>query len=231
MGVVVLKYDMIAFLLSVFLIFTYYAYLSRRTKRYPSLSAHALNEKVRYQWVQMIMNSGGKMDILAIQTIRNSVMAANFMASTAILLIIGTLNISDKIGQFALDWQYNLLAVNYSSELWQIKLSLLLLDFFITFFFFSMSIRFFNHVGYMINLKTHASLVSLDENIYKQSCAYLNKAGAYYTLGTRAIFFSLPIILWIFGPYSLILATIILIVGLAMLDKAPMSGVASKGDS
>jgi len=136
MGVVVLKYDMIAFLLSVFLIFTYYAYLSRRTKQYPNLSAHALNEKVRYQWVQMIMNSGGKMDILAIQTIRNSVMAANFMASTAILLIIGTLNISDKIGQFALDWQYNLLAVNYSSELWQIKLSLLLLDFFITFFLF-----------------------------------------------------------------------------------------------
>jgi uncharacterized membrane protein len=173
----------------------------------------------------MIMNSGGKMDILAIQTLRNSVMAANFMASTAILLIIGTLNISDKIGEFALDWQYNLLAVNYSSELWQIKLSLLLLDFFITFFFFSMSIRFFNHVGYMINLKAYASP---DENIYHQSCAYLNKAGAYYRLGTRAIFFSLPIILWIFGPYSLILSTIILIGGLAMLDKAPNVEFASE---
>jgi uncharacterized membrane protein len=216
--IVTLKYDIIAFLLSIFLILIYYLYLSRRTKRYPNLSAHALNEKVRYQWVEMIMNSGGKMDILAIQTLRNSVMAANFMASTAILLIIGTLNISDKIGEFALDWQYNLLAVNYSSELWQIKLSLLLLDFFITFFFFSMSIRFFNHVGYMINLKAYASP---DENIYNQSCAYLNKAGAYYRLGTRAIFFSLPIILWIFGPYSLILSTIILIGGLAMLDKAP----------
>ena len=56
----------------------------------------------------------------------------------------------------------------------------------------------------------------------------LNKAGAYYRLGTRAIFFSLPIILWIFGPYSLILSTIILIGGLAMLDKAPNVEFASE---
>ena len=81
-----------------------------------------------------------------------------------------------------------------------------------------MAIRFFNHVGYMINLPVDAS----SENaLYKQTCAYLNRAGRYYTYGTRAFFFGLPIILWFFGPYFLVFATLGLIGGLAVLDKVP----------
>jgi len=160
--------------------------------------------------------SSGKMEILAIQTLRNSVMAANFMATTAILLIIGTLNISEKIGQWAFDWHF--LAYTSPSGLWQIKLGLLLLDFSIAFYCFSMAIRFFNHVGYMINLPDDATA---DGELYKQTCAYLNRAGSYYTFGIRTFFFSLPVILWFFGPHFLVLATFGLIIGLAMLDRAP----------
>jgi uncharacterized membrane protein len=165
----------------------------------------------------MVM-SKDNMEVLAIQTLRNSVMAANFMASTSILLIIGTLNISEKIGQWALDWHPNGLAQPFSTELWQLKLCLLLLDFSIAFYCFSMAIRFYNHVGYMINLPVESSP---DGGLYKQTCAYLNRAGRYYTFGTRTFFFSLPIILWFFGPYFLMLATLTLIGGLAMLDKVP----------
>jgi uncharacterized membrane protein len=165
----------------------------------------------------MVM-SKDNMEILAIQTLRNSVMAANFMASTSILLIIGTLNMSEKIGQWALDWHPFGLVQAFSSELWQIKLSLLLLDFSSAFYCYSMAIRFFNHVGYMINLPVESSI---DGRLFKQTCAYLNRAGRYYTFGTRAFFFSLPIILWFFGPYFLVLATLALILGLAMLDKVP----------
>ncbi len=212
-----MKYDIIAFTVSCLLILAYYLYLGRRTRRAPNSSVHALNARLRERWVDMIMNSG-KMDILAIQTLRNSVMAANFMASTAVLLIIGSLNISEKIGKWALDWHPYALVHTVSSELWQIKLGLLLLDFFIAFYCFSMAIRFFNHVGYMINLPGDSSTGG---EHYKQTCAYLNRAGSYYSLGTRAFFFSLPIILWFFGPYFLMLATLGLIGGLAMLDRAP----------
>jgi uncharacterized membrane protein len=110
------------------------------------------------------------------------------------------------------------LAQHFSAELWQLKLCLLLLDFSIAFYCFSMAIRFFNHVGFMINLPVDASS---DNGLYKQTCAYLNKTGRYYTLGTRAFFFGLSIILWFFGPYLLVLATLGLIGGLAMLDKVP----------
>jgi uncharacterized membrane protein len=149
--------------------------------------------------------------LLAIQTLRNSVMAANFMASTAILLIIGTLTSSEKLSHWLLQSELSNLIPAYSNELGSLKLGLLVLDFFIAFFCFSMAIRFFNHVGYMIGLA--------DSELSQQTSLYLNKAGRYYTLGTRSFFFSLPIILWLFGPYFLILGTAILILGLSLLDK------------
>jgi uncharacterized membrane protein len=214
-----MKYDIIAFLVSCLLVLTYYLYLGILTRHAPDSSVHTLNAQVRERWVGMVMNKDN-MEVLAIQTLRNSVMAANFMASTSILLIIGTLNISEKIGQWALDWHPNGLVHAFSTELWQLKLCLLLLDFSIAFYCFSMAIRFYNHIGYMINLPVEPSS-DADGGLYKKTCAYLNRAGRYYTFGTRTFFFSLPIILWFFGPYFLMLATLTLIGGLAMLDKAP----------
>jgi uncharacterized membrane protein len=213
-------YDLIAFAISGLLIPIYYLYLKRRTRRVPHSSVHAVNAMIRERWVMMIMNSG-KLEILAIQTLRNSVMTASFMATTAILLMIGVLNMGEKIGQ----WSQNLHSLFFlcqtSNELWQIKLGLLLLSFVLAFYYFAMAIRFFNHVGYMINLPA-------DDELCKQTCAYLNKAGSYYTFGIRTFFFSLPIILWFFGACFLVLATLSLIAGLSVLDKAPSQSLATK---
>lgn len=208
-------HDTLAVAVSCLLILAYYLYLGRRTRRSPLSSVHAVNAGIRERWVDMIRRSG-KLDILAIQTIRNSVMAANFMATTAILLIIGLLNIGDKIGLWVVNRQPILLIE--PAELWQIKLGLLLLDFAVAFYCFSMAIRLFNHAGYIINLPDDAST---DGEIYQQTCAYLNRAGSYYAIGTRSFFFSLPIVLWFFGPYFLVLATFGLIAGLTLFDRAP----------
>lgn len=212
-----LNCDLMAFMVSSLLILIYYMYLGRRTRHIPDSGVHTFNARIRERWVNMVMSKDSK-DILAIQTLRNSVMSASFMASTSILLIIGTLNISEKVGQWALNWHPYGLAHSYSTELWQIKLGLLLLDFSIAFYCFSMSIRFFNHVGYMINLPDDAPK---DGGLSQKTSVYLNRAGRYYSFGTRTFFFSLPIILWFFGPYFLILATLVLICGLVMLDKVP----------
>jgi uncharacterized membrane protein len=209
MTVMTLKHELISLSACLLLMVLYYLYLWQRTKRAPDSSAHSFNANIRLRWVQMILanNNNG---LLAIQTLRNSVMAANFMASTAILLIIGSLSSSEKLSHWLLQSDIQNLIPAYSNELSSLKLGLLVLDFFIAFYSFSMAIRFFNHVGYMIGLA--------DTELTKATCLYLNKAGRYYTLGTRSFFFSLPIILWFFGPYFLILGTLILILGLALLD-------------
>lgn len=209
--------NLIALIVSILLVLFYYLYLSRRTRNQPDFTVHAMNARVRLRWVEMIMSSG-KLEILAIQTLRNSVMASSFMASTAVILIIGTLNFSENIGKLATTWQLFAFSGNAPTELWLIKAGLLLLDFFIAFYCFSMAIRFFNHVGYMINLPADTVM---DGFSHQQIAAYLNRAGAYYSFGTRTFFFSLPLILWFFGPYLLILATLVLIASLYSLDKVP----------
>lgn len=212
-----LNYDLIAFIVSTVLTLAYYLYLNGLVRRKPERSVHTFNAKIRTEWVNKVMGNDN-MNILAVQTLRNSVMAANFMASTSILLIMGALNLSDKAQQSASLWPLSTTLQVSSADIWQIKLGLLLLDFAVAFYFFSMAIRLFNHVGYMINLPKETTL---NQDLYKKTCAYLNKAGRYYSLGTRTFFFSLPIILWFFGPHFLILGTLILMGGLFVLDKLP----------
>ncbi|MGZ8096776.1 MAG: DUF599 domain-containing protein, partial [Methylosarcina sp.] len=170
-------HDVIAFAVSTLLILLYYLYLNWRTLRQPNFTVHAMNSKVRQRWVEMIMSSDHK-EILAVQTLRNSVMAANFMASTAILLIIGILNLSENPERLMSAWQPFLITASSSNELSHIKLALLLLNFFIAFYCFSMAIRFFNHVGYMINLPPDTVMERFSP---RQIAVYLNRAGTYYT--------------------------------------------------
>ena len=209
--------DVWAFFSSVLLILLYYWRLRKKNRIAPLSCVHNVNAQNREQWVLMIMQNG-KQDILAIQTLRNSLMAASFMATTVMLLISAILNLGEKIGHWATSLQPVLWCCADSNELWQIKLGVLLLSFAIAFYFFAMSIRFFNHVGYMINLPYQQET---NETLYRQTCAYLNKAGRYYTLGTRTFFFGLPIIAWFFDPILLVLGTIGLMVGLKALDTVP----------
>src|SRR4051812_30905080 len=87
--------------LSLACVFAYYAYLRWQVRKHnPHYTVHAVNTLARERWVETVMASG-RMDVLAVQTLRNSVMAASFMASTAILLIIGVLTLSgaEKSGE------------------------------------------------------------------------------------------------------------------------------------
>ncbi|MCI0666513.1 MAG: DUF599 domain-containing protein [Methylococcaceae bacterium] len=205
------------FTVSCLLVAGYYLYLNWRARHEPGYTVPMVNARVRAQWVETVMSSG-KMEILAIQTLRNSMMAANFMASTAVLLMLGALNLSQNIAELAAPWQSHALIRNEQGELWTLQLGILLIDFFIAFYCFSMAIRFFNHVGYMISLPGDKMT---DEFSCQQVTAYLNRAGYYYSFGTRALFFSFPIMIWFFGPYFLITATLGLIIALFFLDRAP----------
>lgn len=212
-----MKLDLLAFAANSTLVLLYYLYLKWQTRRSPLSSVYAVNARIREQWVEMVMRKDNH-EILAVQTLRNSVMAANFMASTSILLIIGSLNLGEKISDWALHWHPYQLAADFSSEIWRLKLCLLLLDFSIAFYSFSMSIRFFNHVGYMINLK---DAPNAPNELTKLTCHYLDRAGVHYSVGTRIFFFSFPIILWFFGPIFLTIGTLCMVTGLVALDKIP----------
>ena len=211
--------DIGGFGVGVLLLGLYHLYLRQRVKRNPAYTVQAVNAIARSAWVERIMaNEDG---ILAVQTLRNSTMAATFLASTAVLLIIGVLTLSEQGDKFGGTWHaLNIVGV-MNPQLWLLKLLALMLDLFVAFFAFSMSIRVYNHVGYMINVPKAAGHKSISS---RHVAVHLNRAGRFYSIGMRAYYFLVPLVFWLFGPHFMLLATIGLIFVLYKIDRAPKLG-------
>lgn len=208
--------DLLSFILSTALLIVYHSHLAYKVRKNPSYTVQAVNIIARTAWVETIMKEGK--DILAVQTLRNSTMAATFLASTAVLLIIGVLTLSGQGDKLENTWHaLNILGAKHA-ELWLGKLLILLLDLFVAFFNFSMAIRVFNHVGYMINVP-----LALNHKMIRPAhvAIHLNRAGKFYSNGMRAYYFTVPLVFWLFGPHFMLLSTLGLIVVLYRLDRAP----------
>lgn len=208
--------DAAAFVLSAALVGAYYAWLRRQTRRDPTYTIHGVNELARTLWVAHVMRNPAK-DVMAVQTLRNFVMGASLMASTAALLIIGTLTLSGQAENIARSWHVLNLVGTHVAELWMVKVLCLLADFIAAFFAFAMAVRLANHVVFMLNVPEHDA----HHNLSPQAVARrLNRAGNYYAVGMRAFFFAVPLVFWLFGPALLLLATVGLVIALQRLDRS-----------
>jgi len=209
--------DLLSLLASVLLVIAYHLFLRRKVRKDPTYTVQAINKIARTAWVETIMHDGKK-DVLAIQTLRNSTMAATFLASTSVLLIIGVLTLSEQGGKLEATWHTLNMLGSKHPELWMTKLIFLLLDLFVAFFAFSMSIRVFNHVGYMINVP-----LGLNHKMITPAhvATHLNRAGRFYSIGMRAYYFLVPLVFWLFGPHFMFVSTIGLLLVLYRIDRAP----------
>lgn len=209
--------DISTYTFSLCLIAGYHVYLRARLRRDPSYTIQSVNNDARTAWVENIMaeKSNG---ILAVQTLRNSTMAATFLASTAILLMMGTLNLMQNSGKKDSLLHALESGIAVGDDMEQIKLLILLATFFWAFFSFSMALRMYNHVGYLIN-------ASNDKHQFYPTPHYvsrlLNRSGAYYSLGMRGYYISVPLVFALFNPYYMVVASIGLIVALYHIDRAP----------
>ncbi len=207
--------DFVSFAISALLLIGYHFYLYRKVRRNPAYTIQAVNHVVRRLWVEQIMNDSRK-EVLAVQTLRNSTMAATFLASTAVLLIIGTLTLSGQADKLDATWHVLNIFGTVNAALWVTKLLLLVVNFFVAFFSFSLSIRFFNHVGYQVNIAADIRPKWLTP---ARVASHLNSAGRFYSTGMRAFYFSVPLVFWLFGPHFMLAATIGLIIVLYRLDR------------
>ena len=80
-----------------------------------------------------------------------------------------------------------------------------------------MAIRYFNHVGYMVNLPRPQSAMFPAHRV----AAHLNRAGHFYSLGTRAFHMCVPLVFGMFGPTYLIVASIGLVLAFNLMDRPP----------
>lgn len=208
--------DVVCLLVSIAMFTLYNAVMWWKLKSDPIFTIQGAADLSRRAWVVSVMEE--KKDILAVQTLRNSTMAATFLASTAILLSVGVLSLTGQAENIGTTWHsLNIFGSTEQSTL-ALKLLVLLVNLFIAFFSFSSSIRLYNHVGFMLNVP------SIDGN-YSSSMTFvamqLNRAASHFHFGMRAFYFMVPLVFWIFGPLLLLFSTIAMICVVYCLDRTP----------
>lgn len=219
--------DFASLLVTVLLIVAYHIFLRNKVKKDPAYTVQAINRIARTAWVDTIM-ADEKNAVLAVQTLRNSTMAATFLASTSVLLIIGVLTLSEQGDKLEAHWHALNMVGAINPMLWMVKLLMLLLDLFVAFFGFSMAIRIYNHVGFMINVP-----VRLNHKMITPAhvATHLNRAGHFYSMGMRAYYYLVPMVFWLFGPHFMVVSTIVLLLALYRIDRAPKIMVLDYSDT
>lgn len=207
--------DLVIFIISIVLLAAYHMALARRTRQQPDYAVHVFNAIVRRHWAEGIMRTP---DVLGVQTLRNSTMAASFMASTSILLIMGVLSLTSQADKLSATWHMLNFMGSPHPGLWIGKLILLIVDLMAAFFCFTVSVRFYNHIGYMVTMPIDARPPQLTDELVGR---YLNRAGNYFSTGTRIFYFTIPLVFWLFGSIYLLIATLSLIIALYFIDRTP----------
>jgi uncharacterized membrane protein len=202
-------YTSAAFLLLAF----YHLYWIFLIRNKPLTTSVGITNHLRGHWVEHIMREN--LDILAVQTLRNWVMASSFLASTAILISLGLLGIAvspEKIAEITPSLNQ---LVREHRVLWLFKLMVLIIDFFFIFFNFCLAIRYFNHVNFMINVPSTLAHKITPEYVTK----ILNSGTMHYTMGMRGYYFAILLLLWLFGPIWMLIGTIFMVIILYHLDR------------
>jgi uncharacterized membrane protein len=197
------------------ILFVYHTHLVYKVRTAPLTTSLGLTNHLRREWVETVMEE--KRDILAVQTLRNWAMASSFLASAAILIGLGTINAAFSTAYApGVSHALNLLGTSHEI-LWSIKLMVIIVDFFFAFFNFTLSIRYYNHASFVINVPSSEDpIVS-----YDAVTRIINRGTTHYTLGMRGFYLAIPFTLWLFGPTWLLLGTLILTPVLYKLDRTP----------
>jgi uncharacterized membrane protein len=195
------------------IIIAYHVYLYLKVNRDPLMTTIGITNHARAMWVKGIME--GKRDILAVQTLRNQVMASTFLASTAILICLGSFNAAFRPGTFSeVSHALNLVGIR-TETLWMFKMLLMGIVFFVTFFNFTLCIRYYNHVSFMINtFQENDVSVSADTITH-----VLNHGALHYSIGMRGFYLSVPLALWLFGPIWMMMGSLVMVAVLYCLDQ------------
>ncbi|GAB2264983.1 hypothetical protein Dimus_000054 [Dionaea muscipula] len=211
----------------------YHLWLLHRLLKHPIRTVIGINAINRRIWVHAMMEDMSKNGVLAVQTLRNNIMASTLLASTAIMLssVIAVLmspargggggggcsggggsSTNNQGAGGALEFVFG----DRSQLGSAIKFFCILVCFLLAFLFNVQSIRYYSHASILVNVpfKKLSSPYLTGDYV----AGIVNRGSYFWSLGLRAFYFSFPLFLWIFGPLPMFLSCIALVVMLYFLD-------------
>ncbi|KAK4767218.1 hypothetical protein SAY87_023444 [Trapa incisa] len=189
----------------------YHGWLLLTVLRHPHRTVIGLNAESRRQWVHSLMADPLKNGVLAVQTIRNNIMASTLLATTAITLssLIGVFVSSSSSTSSS-----HLIYGNTTPLLTSVKYFSILICFLVAFLCNVQSIRYYAHVSFLVTLPTSQGNREPIEYVARS----LNRGSYFWSFGLRAFYVSFPLFLWIFGPIPMLVCCIMMVTVLYFLD-------------
>ncbi|GAB4845259.1 hypothetical protein Ancab_038669 [Ancistrocladus abbreviatus] len=146
-----------------------------------------------------------KNGVLAVQTLRNNMMASTQLATISITL---SSLISALVSSFG--------CFSKTETVHTFKYFAVLICFLLAFFCEMQSIRYYAHVSFLVTAPSSLSKQDHMEYVARN----LNRGSLFWSLGIRAFYFSFPLLLWIFGPIPMFLSCCCMPCVLYFLDTA-----------
>uniref|UniRef100_A0A0D9YQV4 DUF599 domain-containing protein n=1 Tax=Oryza glumipatula TaxID=40148 RepID=A0A0D9YQV4_9ORYZ len=202
----------------------YHAWLLLRIRRRPATTVIGVNAINRRIWVRHIMEeASGKHAVLAVQTIRNNIMASTLLASTAItlssLIAILMSSAGGGGGGDGLLPGAPLVVGAAGETALSVKFFAILVCFLVAFLLNVQSIRYYSHTSTLVNVPVRLIQRRRRPGLaVDYVTATLNRGSYFWSLGARAFYFSCPVFLWLFGPIPMFAACAAMVCALYFLD-------------
>lgn len=180
--------------------------------RHPERLARTAHAALREEWFAAVSQQKGS-EILAVQTLRNSMMSATMTASTAVLGLMGTVTLAAPSlhAGFA---EATSGAPNFSARL---ALELVLMSLlFASLVSSAMALRYYNHTGFICAMPTESDARKRWANA---GIVYVRRAGLLYSWGLRHLVLIAPVIASILHPAVGPIAAVIVIAVLFGFDR------------
>ncbi len=196
-----------AILLSVALLGGYEFRARHRSRTHPN--ARLSHARLRAAWVAEMSAQPG-FEIVAVQTLRNSLMSATISASTAALALMGSISLSSA------QWSAAAPLWHFPPEPRKVLEMLLVVTLFASYLSSAMAMRFYNHAGFVMSIPVDSPVrvrlnpIALD---------HVHRAGLRYSWGLRLFLWVAPLVVGIANPYLMPLMTLGLIVVLHHFDR------------
>lgn len=159
---------------------------------------------IRNAWIRTY--GMGADPILVVQTMRNKIMISSFMASTALILIIGGFNFvfGMDIAKIKSGSVFFFSLVDPDLEV--IKVLLIIIILLYSFFHFLWHTRELHNMSLILNVSREelARISPLPPQDFLENM-YIN-SGIHFTMGIRGYYFLIPLLLWMFHPVMMIVS-------------------------
>lgn len=201
---------------SVFIFVVYEGWVLWVGRRTPHRMARTAHARMRASWAAALSQRPG-FEIVAVQTLRNSLMSATIGASTAALALMATITLAGGTVLETIAHPQS----GAGLPLRPVLEALLMLVLFASYVCSSMAMRYYNHAGFVMSMPVESEERRPLEPFARD---YVERAGLLYSWGLRCFLMVAPLVAGIVNPLLMPLMTVGLVFVLWFFDRPAKPG-------